>query len=258
MRYIYGNEEDKIKEWIKNGIEPNDNYWEKKLYLIIDHFINRTTYTPKYRIERVKEIFESYFSGLPVFVVEELISDAVHKAKNKPASQSKDTKADVKSVVIFVEELNAIRELKTYNQQKFAFVLLVNSKYCYQAYRQMRWIEINRKQFMEQAQISIGGDRQKEIIRTLKERELISGEMLPSSKNKKKVKFKIRLEYQLEEGTDAFQVTDFENMILYFRRYIGDEKVGSCQRCGEPVLHNIRKKRFCEKCTLSHNTDNYK
>lgn len=252
MQFIYGSKIEKVKEWIKFGIEPNDKYWGKKLDMFADYYENHTTYAPLEKIDRIKKQFQVFFDKLPDFVVEDMMQNAIHKAKEHPTLDA--TEEIIRSVTIYVEELDLIQQLKTYNQQKFAFVLLVNSKYGYLKYRKQQWIDVNMKFYLEQAGISLGGGRQKELIRALKDNGFLIGGPYSSAKNKRMPKFKVKLAYQLDEGTEAFKVTDFDNMLLYYRRYIGDEKVGSCDRCGEPVVHNIRKKHYCNKCTLSHNT----
>lgn len=254
---IIFNKDRLAKEVVKNGICDGDFSAKYKMKLAATYLKCNTTYCRSVAISKLKKITVGYFYGMPDSYVDTIISDLYDKSKATCSEQISVV------VTIYQSEMNKILKLEKLDLQKMAFVFLVYSKYrgfLQPIQYKHKKIEQANSDMFRLAGIKASGTVKNNLLYNLTESGMVEFESVRNKQywhsktgvNQKNV-FSIpyQNEYLLNPvDKPIIYIRDFDNMILYFKRFIGEDGVDSCNICGAPIIKSSNSKKFCDNCAI--------
>lgn len=157
-----------------------------------------------------------------------------YKIINKTVDIAKKSKftTGVK-VEIKKNELDIIQQLEKLNEQKLAFVMLVLYKFygC-------RKFEVSIEDLYRLCKLNINSKSKLELLQSLTSKELIDINM----GSKRWVKFAEK------DGETIIHISDFDDFIFEYLKYIGEGKYGNCEACGK-IIKYYNTKKYCKECS---------
>lgn len=165
------------------------------------------------------------------------LDDAVSSAVRREAVY-------IESIPITVGEINRIKQLKSRQCERVAFVLLCLAKYWIAVKRENSgWVFNKDNEVMSLADVSASIKRQCAIYR-----QLAGAGMIQLSKRIDSFAVKVCF---IEPGEVAMRVSTFKSLGYQYCRYLG-ERFDECETCGtlmkpSPSSYG-RKRRFCDEC----------
>lgn len=147
---------------------------------------------------------------------------------------------DIKTIPVYEEELDIIKESK---YKKFLFVLLIYSKVNNQLIKNKEWWTIqNVSGLLKESKTKVGNKKYRlDILKELKEQGFIEVYV-------KNAKVNIKVNFLKNDGSLAFEVTDFDNIIYSYLIYQG-EKWKLCENCGKAYFKvSSNRSKYCNKC----------
>ena len=273
-----------VTDIMRCGIGANDNNADRKLFLVARYLIKETTYKPKNIKENLKKYAREYFKGLSDDIVNKEIDIIYNRAKDKIVKEEKqgtDTLEDNDCVeeidyVEFVKEMDYFKpkELTLYenemkfiseldkNLQELAFAFLVVHKF--QGYK---WVSECNSDIYRICHWNEKGNGKSQttkdsLIHKLVEKGVISFYCKTNkaySYNKSwiaKTFFTVLINednLKPEKRSPKWKtITNYDDVLLYWKLYQGDKGVKLCEKCGTPITDTGNSKRFCSNCALEN------
>lgn len=264
---------------MRNGLKENESNANKKLFLVARYLIENTTYKPSVIKKNLKKYAAKYFEGLSDDIINneiEWIFNGANNVKNlvkesggtdDPENISEELEIDnieargyfdLKELTLYKSEMKRISELDE-ELQELAFAFLVLNKY--QGYK---WIYECNADAYEICHWNEKGNGKSQttknrLIHRLVEEKIISFYCSTNkaySYNKSwiaKTYFTVLInEDNLESKHSPVwkTVTNYDDVMLYWRLYKGDPKVKLCEKCNAPIEDTGNSKKFCSDCGL--------
>lgn len=269
---------------MRNGLKENESSANQKLKLVARYLIENTTYKPSVIKKNLRKYAEKYFNGLSEDIINSEIEWIYNDAKNAKKSdeetsgtnnlenETDDFKIDLreidraeirrnfdlKELVLYQSEMEKISELDE-ELQELAFAFLVVNKY--QGYK---WIyecnaDIYKICHWDEKGKGKNQTTKNRLIHRLVENKIISfyckiNEAYAYNKAWiAKTYFTVLInEDNLENEHSPIwdTITNYDDVMLYWRLYKGDPNVKLCEKCSAPIEDTGNSKRFCSDCAL--------
>ena len=257
-----------IKKIKKDGIGATDIRANEKIDTILNDMIFNTSYKKGKIINKVKDIADDYYKGLP----ENLILDELSEAYDTIKASGKNTMTDEKkTLILYKSEMEKIVSLPDEKLQRLAFASLVAFKY-HSYHRVFDQVEYRKMissclpDIYELADFDgVSGTKRNEMLHDLVTRGMLyyGVKKNPTYKyqgfddvdRKRWIAFNtMSIPYCVEvKGTQDteeifMQMNNYDDVQLYLRYYKGDADVTTCECCGTPILKSGNAKRLCSDC----------
>lgn len=264
---------------MRNGLKENESNANKKLFLVARYLIENTTYKPSVIKKNLKKYAAKYFEGLSDDIIDneiEWIFNGANNVKNlveesggtdDPENISEELEIDnvetrkyfdLKELTLYKSEMKCINELDE-ELQELAFAFLIVNKY--QGYK---WIYECNSDVYNICHWNEKGNGKSQttknrLIHRLVEEKIISFYCSTNkaySYNKSwiaKTYFTVLINednLEVEHSPVWKTVTNYDDVMLYWRLYKGDPKVKLCEKCNAPIEDTGNSKRFCSDCAL--------
>lgn len=268
-----------VTDVMKNCLKENEKNANRKLFLVARYLIENTTYKPSVIKKNLKRYAEKYFEGLSDDIINkeiEWIFSGANDTKNlieesggtdNPENEPEETKIDhtearnyfdLKELTLYESEMKRISKLDE-ELQELAFAFLVVNKY--QGYK---WIyecnaDIYKICHWDKKGNGKNQTTKNRLIHSLVEEKIISFYCSTNkaySYNKSwiaKTYFTVLINednFEAEHSPVWKKVTNYDDVMLYWRLYKGDPKVKLCEKCNAPIEDTGNSKKFCSDCAL--------
>lgn len=271
---------------MRNGLKENESRANYKLFLITRYLIENTTYKPSVIKRNLKKYAEKYFEGLSDDIINNEIKriyDDANNIKNMDEetngtddpendTQEIDTVEvrryfDLKELTLYESEMEKILELDE-ELQELAFAFLVVNKY--QGYK---WIYECNADIYKICHWNEKGNGKNQttknrLIHSLVENKIISFycKINKAYTYNKAWIAKTYFTVLINEDNDSDKehspvwkkITNYDDVMLYWRLYKGDPKVKLCEKCNAPIEDTGNSKRFCSECALEQTRESKK
>lgn len=246
---IIFNKEKYVKKILKEHIESNAIGVRYKLCLVVKYYLTNSEYKP-YQIKNIlKKVSTEYFKGLPDKVIEYEIEEIFNAAKQSLTASNNKNDLDIITVTIYKEELDRIKQLNNKNAENLAFIFLVVYKYF-----GYDWMYENNSDIYCLAEIQASGKTKNELIYLLSKNKMIKfnsfvNKDYKNNKQNKIAETKYKVLFCANDSSDiAFTISDYDDLILYYRYYVGDTNIIECVKCGRPIRLTGNSKKYCNDC----------
>lgn len=243
----------------KNGISANDKTSNYKLKMIMQYFLSETTYSDKSIIAKIKKIASDYYRGLGDSFCESDLARVMEMVRQKAIPIN--TK---KTITLYESEMKAIAGIEDANMQRIAFSALVCFKYQSQHEEDNETkyffsVQDCKADILRYADIpNVSGTNRNVMIKKLSDMGLIKFFVLPNKDHKWNqtswlamtrftVPFCVDIMPDKSKEKKWMDVTNYEDIMMYWRLYNKDPNVTVCQNCGCPILRE-KAKRYCSDC----------
>ena len=270
-----------VTDIMRHGINENDSRANSKLFLVAKYLIEETTYKPCVIKRNLKKYSEKYFNGLSEDVIDKEIENIYNKAKNshvieeeKNGMDNEDEDSDVdidwvdavnyfapKHINLYEEEMRKISELED-KVQELAFAFLVVNKY--QGYK---WTyecnsEIYKICHWDKKGNGKNQSTKDSLIHKLVDNGIIRFYCNTNSAYRYNKSWIAKTSFTVLINEDNFAekehsklwktITNYDDVLLYWRLYKGDPTVGLCEKCGTPIEKTSNSKKYCSNCALNN------
>lgn len=273
-----------VTDIMRNGIGVNDNNAERKLFLVARYLIEKTKYKPSVIKRNLKKYANEYFNGLSDDIINREIDIIYNRAKENSVKEEKGTdnlendeshgmEIDLtefvekinyfkqKKIVLYENEMKFISGLDK-NLQELAFAFLVVHKF--QGYKWTRECNSDIYKICHWDEKGHGKSQttKNTLIYKLVEKEVISFYCKTNkaySYNKSwiaKTFFTVLINednLEAEKRSPVWKtITNYDDVLLYWRLYQNDKGVKLCGKCGAPIADTGNSKKFCSNCALEN------
>lgn len=261
---------------MRNGLKDNESNANKKLFLVARYLIENTTYKPSVIKKNLKRYAVKYFDGLSDDIIDNEIEWIYDNAKNlieesegtdDPENEADESEIDYKEargyfdfkeLTLYESEMKRINELDE-ELQELAFAFLVLNKY--QGYKWVYECNADAYEICHWNEKGKGKNQttKNRLIHRLVEEKIISFYCSTNkaySYNKSwiaKTYFTVLINEDNLEGEHSpvwKTVTNYDDVMLYWRLYKDDPKVKLCEKCSAPIEDSGNSKKFCSDCGL--------
>lgn len=267
-----------VKRIVKEGLQANTTKMRFKLSLVAIYYLQNTQYKP-FQIKTIlRNISMRYFMGLPEKIISDEIEDIFNFAKvkaNKVESADTEEETDIcenddeasdcnimnsdlvferKKVIIYNEELERIKTLNNNNAENLSFIMLVIYKFF-----DYEWVYECNSDLYKLAELKVSGKSRNELLYLLSQNKMIRFNAFVNkdykhNRHKKIAETKFKVLFCLDEScnikTVAFTISDFDDLLLYYRYYIGDTDIIKCAGCDRPIRITGNAKKYCYECAI--------
>ena len=271
---------------MRNGLKENESRANYKLFLVARYLIENTTYKPSVIKKNLRQYAEKYFEGLSDDIIDSEIEWIYNDAKNvkkmdeeidgtdDPENDTGEIDAiearqyfDLKELNLYQSEMEKISELDE-ELQELAFAYLVVNKY-----QGHKWIyecnaDIYKICHWDEKGNGKNQTTKNRLIHSLVENKIIS---FYCKTNKAYVYNKAWIAKTyftvlINEDNDSDKehspvwrkITNYDDIMLYWRLYKGDPKVKLCEKCNAPIEDTGNSKKFCSECALEQTRESKK
>lgn len=257
-----------IKE---NGIGATDPYAKQKIQAVIQDFIANTTYKRNVILKKVKSIAKDYFNGLPDSIVAEELKEIFDTTKEKISDGIYEN--EKKIVTLYESEMRIIKDIQDDKLQRLAFSALVLHKYTgqYMEDGEIRYhgaVKVCDSDIFRIAHLdNVSGTTRNKLWMQLADKGLAKYYVKTNSAFRFNpswiaiplytMPFNVDIARDEVDRTEFMKITNYDDIILYLRYYLGDSDVVLCSDCGCPVERE-RGKRFCGDCAAIRKKDSDK
>ena len=258
-----------LKDIRKNGIQATDIHASAKISDLLSDLIYNSSYKKGKIIKMVSESASDYFRGVPEDIVVSEIADNYDSIKNSGLDR---TKKEKKILKLYESEMAIISALDDEKLQRLAFGCLVAFKFhsCHRVFDKVeyhRYVADCLNDAFALANFgSVSGAIRNKLTHELIQRGLLyyypntnptyKYQQFNKKSNKKRwlafnimsVPFCVEVKQTQDEETVFIEMRNYDDVLLYLRYYLGDEKVTTCEGCGTPILKSGNAKRYCSDC----------
>lgn len=264
---------DKYLENIKKeGIGATDIYARKKMQLVMSDLVQNSTYKRNKILEKVKTVATEYFHGLPDDLVNAELADMYERIREKVLSNYK-VFPEKKIITLYEKEMEMIAELKDEKLMSLAFGALVLHKFCGQYIDDTGIVRNGKAVYECNADIfrvahlnGVSGTNRNKMLKELSDRGYIRYFVETNSayrftpdwiaNTKFTVPFNVDIAENNENEKVFMQVTNYDDVFLYWRYFMNDEKVILCEDCGCPIEKTAGAKALCSECAAERTREN--
>lgn len=261
---------------MRNGLKENESRANYKLFLIARYLIENTTYKPSVIKKNLRKYAEKYFEGLSDDIIDSEIEWIYNDAKNAkntdeeidgtddPENDAQEIDStevrqyfDLKELTLYESEMKKISELDE-ELQELAFAFLIVNKY--QGYK---WIyecnaDIYKICHWDRKGKGKNQTTKNRLIHRLVEEKIVSFYCKTNKAytyNKAwiaKTYFTVLIneDDNVSHSPVWRKITNYDDVMLYWRLYKGDPNVKLCEKCNAPIEDTGNSKRFCSDCAL--------
>lgn len=155
------------------------------------------------------------------------------KEINRVVTQAANSKLRTGTTVyIYESDMDTINSMDDEKQRKILFVFLV----LYRLYN--RPFEVGLNELFKMAKVSANSSDRYEILHTLHKKELIQTSV--------DLKYKVLID--APSGEEICQVSDFDNMIMYYYQMKG-QTIAKCESCNGMMVPRGRNQKYCTNCS---------
>ncbi len=269
-----------VTDIMRNGLKENESNANGKLKLVARYLIENTTYKPSVIKKNLKRYAEKYFEGLSDDIVDNEIEWIFNEASKKkfieesggtddPENEPEETKIDhtearnyfdLKELTLYESEMKRIGRLDE-ELQELAFAFLILNKYQGDKYKWVYECNADAYEICHWNEKGKGKSQttKNRLIHRLVEEKVIDFYFSTNkaySYNKSwiaKTYFTVLINEDNLKGEHSpiwKKVTNYDDVMLYWRLYKGDPKVKLCEKCNAPIEDSGNSKRFCSDCAL--------
>lgn len=216
------------KKFVENMIKKGFQTRHKNVYEL--NLLSKYYFNLGKNVDEVKELVVKFCEKH----VEYFNMDEWYKVINKTIEiAQKGRLVTNKKVHITENELNQIQQLEKLNEQKLAFVMLVLYKfYDYKKF------EISVEDLYRLCKLNLNSQTKLKLLQSLTSKDMIDITM----GGKRFVKFVDK------KGTPIITISNFEDFVYEYLKYIGEEGFGECEECRKAIKLTNNKKKFCKEC----------
>ena len=161
----------------------------------------------------------------------------------------------INCINIYKTELNTIKSINNTKLERLAFALLVYARLFNSINKKERnWVNASLKEIAEDTVMGISEIDCALMINKLYNMNLVQPSRMANSTD-------VKILFADTSGDVAFKVEDFDNLILYYQKYIGDN-IGNCEVCGKMIELTSNRKKYCAECWRKirekQNRDNFR
>ncbi len=250
-----------IEDIKRDGIGAADPYAKQKMQTIMNDFVQNSTYKSGKIIEKVMGIASDYFNGLPDAIAKEELKGLYGIAKEKAEKGVGEERK--KEITLYKSEMQTLAALENENLQKLAFAALVVHKYIgqyndngnilYHSY-----IKCCEKDIYRIADIkNVSGATKNKLWKMLSDMGLVKFRVNTNASFRFNPQwialpvFTVTFNEDIaeeESNKEVFMdVTNYDDIMLYWRLYMGDKDVTLCKDCGCPIERE-NGKQYCRIC----------
>lgn len=147
----------------------------------------------------------------------------------------------IDSVIVYKNELETIESIGDPKLEKLAFVLLVYAKLFNKIYgKERNWVNASIKEIAEDTAMKINEVECALLINMLYRIGLVYPSKIVDSTD-------VKILFVDERGDAGIEIRDFDNIVLYYQKYVGD-KIGNCEVCGKLIELTAINKKYCKAC----------
>ena len=250
---------------LKSGVSSTSVRGRSELKTAAWYLMNKTTYSPKQVMNRLRKASEDYFKGMPDKYIDDSISDIIASVKRENGGSIECGTSY--PLVIYKEELERIEEIGHDDTERLAFVFLCvykmipyeqvyecNSEIFRLAWR-YKYDSTTKTVLHKQIGRRVGGQEPTKRITRLCQSGIVKyftriNTAYKISKEKPPAATVFSVPILQNEGEAAFIIEkpDKESLVLYYDRYKGYKGIIDCQNCGKPVLRTGRRQKYCPAC----------
>lgn len=158
----------------------------------------------------------------------------VYKRKNYDLLQ-------IDSVNVCKNELDVVASINNPDLERLAFVLLVYAKIFNKMFgKERNWVNASIKEIAEDTRLGISDVDCALMIHDLYNAGLVRPSKVVDSTD-------VKVLFADSQGDIEIEITDFDNIVLYYRKHIGDS-IGNCEVCGNLIELTSSTKKYCEDC----------
>lgn len=275
-----------VTEIMRNGIKENESRANAKLFLVAKYLIQETQYKKGVIKKNLKKYSEDYFRGLTdeminreidnlydrackssvVEVEKQGTGDTIDEAKT---DEVKDTEIDFIDAVqyfkpryinLYENELHKISELDD-KLQELAFAFLVVNKFVGYKWTYECNSDIYTICHWEKGKGKSGTVKNK-LIHSLVQNGIIRFFCNVNTTYKHNQKWIAKTSFTVLINEDNLPedkekspvwktITNYDDVLLYWRLYKGDTSIKLCEECSAPIEITGNSKKFCSNCALN-------
>ena len=157
---------------------------------------------------------------------------------------------DINNIIIYLDELEVIKNINNLRLEKLAFVLLVYSKIYNQLNKNdTNWVNSSLSDIFSDTKMAVSKKDQNLMINKLIDLKLLDVSKIVDCTN-------IKILFAKNNGEIAFEVKDFRDFVLEYLRWKG-EKVGNCEgeNCGRLIAIRSNSQKYCKDCWKEHRNE---
>ena len=257
-----------LKQIKKDGIGATDTRANEKIDMLLTDMIFNTTYKKGKIINKVKDIADDYYKGLPENIILNELSEAYETIKEN----GKNTITDEKKVLtLYKSEMEKIVSLPDEKMQRLAFASLVAFKYhsYHLVFDKVEYCKMIASRLSDIYALAdfdgVSGTTRNKMLHDLvtcgmlyygvKKNPTYKYQSLDDINRKRWIAFNtMSIPYCVEvngiQDTEEIymQMKNYDDVQLYLRLYKGDADVTTCECCGSPILKSGNAKRLCSDC----------
>lgn len=228
-------EKEYAQHLLKNGFSTFMS--QRDLNLLARYFKSIGMNSSKIR-EGLLEFCKKYNTGFNELLYEVNIRRAVESCKKYHMREHMD-------IIITQEELNSIRTLSDYKQQKVLFVMLVIAKFfklnpaAIEVREHDYYVNAKFAQIVKLAKVNVDKAERNSILYALNSSGLIETNLFGG----------YRITF-VSEGDTAITITDMDNMVAFFPFF--------CSKCGKQMDKKLPRHDMCKECYKEKRKENVK
>ena len=251
----------------KNGISTTDQNAKFKINYLISDLVLNSSYRKNKIISIVKDLAGDYFHGLPDSLVNKELENFYENAKVRISEQDFAESHKDKVVTLYESEMKNIAELKDDKLMRLAFAALLLHKFTGQFivngnekyYASVKACEADIYRIAQFDNVS--GTTRKRLWKQLCDMGLVryyvktnpAWRFYPNwiAMTLFTVPFNVDLKDDKNNEKIYKQITNYDNVLLYLRYWLGDENIVECSDCGCPIIKNSNAKCVCSNCAAT-------
>lgn len=247
----------------KNGIRANDQNAKFKINYLISDLVLNSSYRKNKIISIVKSLASDYFQNLPDRLVDKELEEFYENARERILEQDFAENHKNKIITLYESEMETIAGLKDDKLMRLAFAALIlhkftgqfiikgNEKYCTS-------VKACEADIYRIAQLNVSGTTKKKLWKRLSDLGLVRYYVKTNSAWRFQpnwmamtlfvVPFNVDLREDKTNENVYKKITNYDDVLLYLRYWLGDENIIECADCGCPIVRNANAKRLCSNC----------
>lgn len=252
----------------KNGITASDRDAKFKIVYLIQDLLCHTSYRKNKIIEIAKAVSKGYFDGLPDELVTKTLEAFYDEAKSQSEDQDINECHGDKKIILYESEMRVIESLRKDDKlMRLAFATMVLFKHSAQfivdgTEKYYKTAKTCDPDIYRIAQLdNVSGTTKAKMWKKLSDMGLVKFQVRTNQSWKFYPKWiamqvftvPFCVELQESESDEAVykQVTNYDDVLLYLRHWMGDPNIIECADCGCPILKTANSKCICSNCAIA-------
>lgn len=256
-----------LNEIKEHGVSATDPMAKQKIQFLIEDYLLNTSYRKGAVIDKIKECAADYFAGLPDAIISKELANIYDFAKSQIKLNKTKDNHENKVITLYKSEMEILKQLDNDRLQRLAFASLILHKYCGQFFvggseRYYPTVKSCDADIYRLAGLDkLSGKQKNELWQQLSELGLVKHFIKTNNAFKFNPKwnafntFMVCFNADLKDDKDNEEVyarvTNYDDVMLFLRYYIGDSQLMLCDDCGCPIVRTSNAKCLCSNCASS-------